>query len=80
MRLAELMTAGRAPTEAAAMDLAEAHRKHIERWFYQCPKGLHRALGEGYVTDSRFTTNIDKIRPGLSQFLCEAFQANAERV
>jgi MerR family transcriptional regulator, thiopeptide resistance regulator len=77
--LADLMTAGKAPTEVAAMDLAEAHRKHLERWFYQCPKSLHRSLGEGYVTDVRFTTNIDKIRTGLSRYLSEAFRANAER-
>lgn len=79
VRLADLMTAGKAPADAAAVELAEAHRKHIERWFYPCPKSMHRALGEGYVDDPRFTANIDRIREGLSRYLRDAFRANAER-
>ncbi|ADO68969.1 TipAS antibiotic-recognition domain-containing protein [Stigmatella aurantiaca] len=40
---------------------------------------MHRGLGELYVSDSRFTQNIDRVRPGLAQFTREAFQANAAR-
>ena len=39
----------------------------------------HRGLGELYVSDSRFTENIDRVRPGLAQFMRDAFRANAER-
>ena len=78
-RLAALLDAGAAPTTTAAMDAAEEHRQHIERWFYPCPKTLHRGLGELYVNDPRFTANIDRVRSGLAAYACAAFCANAER-
>lgn len=77
--LAALLEAGAAPTSAAAMDAAERHRQHIERWFYRCPKSLHRGLGELYVSDPRFTANIDRVRAGLAAYACAAFRANADR-
>lgn len=63
----------------AVMALAEAHRQHIETWFYPCSHAMHRALGDGYVSDPRFTRNIDKYQTGLSQFLRDAIHANADR-
>jgi DNA-binding transcriptional MerR regulator len=78
-RLAALLEAGKAPTDVEAMDAAEEHRLSIDRWYYPCPKSMHRGLGELYVNDARFTANIDKIRPGLSLFCREAFRANSER-
>ena len=78
-QLAALLEAGAAPTSPAAMDAAEGHRQHIERWFYRCPKSLHRGLGELYVNDPRFTANIDRVRSGLAAYACAAFRANAER-
>jgi DNA-binding transcriptional MerR regulator len=78
--LAARLAAGDAPTAAEAMDLAERHRRHIERWFYPCPPALHRGLGELYVNDPRFTQNIDRYRPGLADFLRQAISANADRI
>jgi hypothetical protein len=77
--VAALMEAGTPPSSEAAMDLAERHRQHISRWFYPCPAGMHRGLGELYVADPRFTANIDRMRGGMSQYLCDAFRANADR-
>jgi DNA-binding transcriptional MerR regulator len=77
--LARLMAAGTPATDAAAMDAAEAHRQHVERWFYPCSRQMHRGLGELYVNDPRFTANLDKIRPGLAAYAKEAFRANADR-
>lgn len=77
--LAALLEAGRAPTEREAMDLAEAHRQHLIRWFYPCTPDFHRALGEMYVSDPRFTENIDSKKPGLALFTRDAFVANAAR-
>ncbi len=78
-RLAALLDGGVAPTGAAAMDAAEAHRQHVERWFYPCAKAMHRGLGELYVNDARFTGNIDRWRAGLAAYACAAFRANADR-
>lgn len=58
---------------------AEQHRLHIERWFYPCPRPMHRALGEMYVGDPRFTAFFEKIRTGLAGYARDAFRANAER-
>jgi MerR family transcriptional regulator, thiopeptide resistance regulator len=76
---AALMQAGSDPTSPAAMDAAEQHRQHISRWFYPCPRDMHRGLGELYVSDPRFTANIDRVRAGMSQYMKEAFRANADR-
>ncbi|WP_171410115.1 MULTISPECIES: MerR family transcriptional regulator [Myxococcus] len=77
--LADLLAAGTSAASASAMDLAEAHRQYLGKWFYACPPAMHRGLGEMYVADTRFTENIDKVRPGLSLFLRDSFAANAER-
>ncbi|MCY1004568.1 MerR family transcriptional regulator [Nannocystis pusilla] len=78
-RLGALMTAGAAPDSPEAMDAAEAHRRHIDRWFYPCSPAFHRNLGRLYVDDPRFTANIDKTTPGLAAYAAAAFAANAER-
>jgi MerR family transcriptional regulator, thiopeptide resistance regulator len=78
-RLADLMTAGIAPDSSEAMDAAEAHRQHIDRWFYPCSPAFHRGLGRLYVDDPRFTANLDKTTPGLAAYAAAAFAANAER-
>ncbi|MEU6801711.1 MerR family transcriptional regulator [Streptomyces neyagawaensis] len=74
-----LMSAGEPPTGEAAMDLAEEHRRHICRWFYECPYDMHRSLGEMYVADERFKAFYDSMRPGLAEHLREAITANAAR-
>jgi DNA-binding transcriptional MerR regulator len=78
-RLAELMAAGVEATSEAAMDLAEQHRQHISRWFYECSYEVHVGLGEMYVADSRFTKDWDAFRPGLAPYTRDAFVANAAR-
>lgn len=77
--LADLAAAGKAPDDPAAMDAAEEHRLHIDRWFYPCSRPMHRALGEMYVGDPRFTEFFERIRPGLALYARDAFRANAGR-
>ncbi len=62
-----------------AMLVAERHRSHISKWFYECTPATHRGLGEMYVADSRFTENIDRAGAGLAEFMAAAIRANAER-
>jgi DNA-binding transcriptional MerR regulator len=78
-RLAALMEAGTPATAPEAMEAAEAHRRHVDRWFYPCPREQHRGLGQLYVDDARFTAFFDRIRPGLARYACDAFAANAAR-
>ncbi len=62
-----------------AMDLAEAHRQHLIRWFYDCGYDMHRGLAELYVSDPRFTATYDEIEPGFSGYVRTAILANADR-
>ncbi|GDY43741.1 hypothetical protein SANT12839_046230 [Streptomyces antimycoticus] len=73
------MRAGTPPTSEAAMDLAEEHRQGISRNHYECGHEMHACLGRMYVSDHRFTENIDKAGPGLAVYLRDAILANAER-
>ncbi|MER7405527.1 MerR family transcriptional regulator [Streptomyces sp. NPDC000070] len=78
-RYGALMAAGEPPTGQAAMALAEEHRQHICTWFYECSYELHRCLGGMYVSDERFKSFYDAMRPGLAEHLRDAIQANADR-
>jgi DNA-binding transcriptional MerR regulator len=77
--LAALFEAGAAPDSQEAMAAAEAHRRHISRWYYDCSHEIHRGLGEMYVSDERFRTNYNALAPDLSEFIRNAARANAER-
>jgi DNA-binding transcriptional MerR regulator len=69
-----------APADSAdAMDVAEAHRQSITRWFYDCPPELHACLGRMYVEDERFAATYEAMAPGLAQYVSTAVQANAAR-
>lgn len=70
---------GIAPTDVRAMDIAERHRQHIDRWFYPCSKAMHARLGQMYVADERFAANYEKARAGLTQYICDAIAENAAR-
>jgi MerR family transcriptional regulator, thiopeptide resistance regulator len=78
-RLAALMTAGAPADGAAAMDLAEEHRRLISRNFYDCGYDIHTGLADLYVADPRFTAYYEAIHPGLAAYLHEAILANAIR-
>ncbi|OPX12987.1 MerR family transcriptional regulator [Mycobacterium sp. AT1] len=64
-----------------AMDAAEQHRLHVNRWFYDCPPAFHRNLGDMYVSDPRYVANYDETfgLPGLAAYCREAIHANADR-
>jgi hypothetical protein len=73
------LRAGKPPSDAAVMDIAERHRMSIDRWFYPCSHGMHRGLASMYESDDRFKQSIDKHGEGLTSFLAEAIRANAAR-
>jgi len=71
-----LKDAGVAADSPEAMAVAERHRAHISKWFYECSPQIHSGLGAMYVADPRFTANIDKAGEGLAQYLSDAIAAN----
>lgn len=76
---ASLMRSGAAPTDVAAMNLAEEARMHIDRWFYECPPAMHTNLAAMYEADERFRSHYDDQEAGLAAFVAEAIRANARR-
>ncbi len=77
--LAGLMAAGAQAAGRAAMDLAEEHRRHIDRWFYPCSHRMHRNLAETYTADRRFEAYFEKRGEGLAVFVQDAIRANEAR-
>jgi MerR family transcriptional regulator, thiopeptide resistance regulator len=74
-RLASLMTEGRAPGDPQMSEAVEAHRAHMDRWYYPCSRQMHGQLGEMYVADPRFAAHYDARAPGLAVFLRDAIRA-----
>lgn len=79
--LSDAFRAGRPADSAEAMDAAEQHRLHVNRWFYDCPPAMHRNLGDMYVSDPRYVATYDESfgLPGLAAYCREAIYANADR-
>ncbi|MGA5816927.1 MerR family transcriptional regulator [Kitasatospora sp. NPDC094028] len=78
-RLAEALAAGEPADGPVATGLAEEHRQHICRNFYDCTFTIHRGLAGLYVSDPRWTKTYEDVAPGLTQWLHDAIVANADR-
>ncbi len=76
---AAVQAAGEDPGSEPAMQVAERHREHISRWFYDCSPAAHRSLGEMYADDERFAANYESVAPGLALYIRDAIAANAGR-
>lgn len=74
-RFVALMESGESANSAAAAEMVDEHRDHISQWFYECTPEIHSGLGEMYMTDDRFKTNIDKSGKGLAAYLSSAIRA-----
>ncbi|MGW3494036.1 MerR family transcriptional regulator [Streptomyces sp. NPDC001020] len=78
-RYTALVAAGEPAAGQAAMDMAEEHRQHVSRWFFEVPYEMHQCFAEMYVSDERFKAYYDAMRPGLAEHLHDAIVANAAR-
>ncbi len=74
---AAAMTQGLASDSPRAVELAEAHRLHIDRWFYPCSPAMHRSLGAMYTSDPRFAAHYEERAENLAGYIAEAIEANA---
>ena len=73
------MQAGKPADSPEAMDGAEAHRRQISDWFYDCTYEIHSGLADMYLADPRFTATYEKIAPGLAHYVHDAIKANVAR-
>jgi DNA-binding transcriptional MerR regulator len=79
--LSDAFRAGLSADSEEAMNAAEKHRLHVNRWFYDCPPAFHRKLGDMYVSDPRYVATYDESfgLPGLAAYCREAIHAYADR-
>jgi DNA-binding transcriptional MerR regulator len=75
----DLMAGGTPAEDPAAMAVAEQHRAHITKWYYDCSIEIHAGLAEMYTADVRFQENIDEAGEGLAEYMSAAIAANAGR-
>lgn len=78
-RFATAFAAGEPATAERAMDVAEAHRAHIDGTFYDCSHAMHVSLAELFVTDPRFEDHYERRAEGLAAYVADAIRANAAR-
>ena len=77
-QVANLMDSGQAPADAAVQAQIKRWNDHITQYFYRCTPDICRGLGEMYLVDQRFKNNLDKVRPGLAEFLSQAMTYYAD--
>jgi hypothetical protein len=56
----------------------DRHWRRLARWFYTPTPEMYAGLGDLYVSDPRFTKNIDKARAGLAAFQRAAMRSYAQ--
>lgn len=76
--IADLMDKG--PADPEVQQAVAEWRQHITDNFYNCTPEIFRGLGDLYVDDPRFTANIDKMKPGLAEFLREAMHVYCDNL
>ena len=64
--------AGNAPDSPAAQELVKTLQDYITAHFYTCTKEILSGLGQMYVGDDRFRTNIDRYGDGTAAFAAQA--------
>ncbi|MEV3996103.1 MerR family transcriptional regulator [Streptomyces halstedii] len=75
-------TAGEPADGERAMDLAEAHRARLARWFTPCPPEVHRRVADDFAADPRafaLVVPASGQSPGLAVYLRDAVHADAAR-
>ena len=62
------------PTDKSVQELVAVWQAHITAYHYKCTKEILASLGEMYVSDERFTKNIDRYADGTAKFMYEAIR------
>jgi DNA-binding transcriptional MerR regulator len=70
---------GEPADSTAALDAAEAHRRHIQDRFYDLSHDMHRRLADMYLADPRFSKTYEDVESGLTRYVHDAIHANADR-
>ncbi len=66
---------GHSPDSAEAQSLVQKLQSHISDNYYTCTKEILAGLGQMYVLDERFRSNINKHGDGTAEFISSAIEA-----
>ena len=77
--LINAMKSGFLATSVEAMSAAEAHRKSISEWWYDCSYEIHAGLATMYLADPRFMAHYESQQAGLAKYIHDAILANAAK-
>ena len=66
---------GNAPESTEAQRLVEKLQNYISEHYYRCSNAILAGLGQMYVADDRFQSNIDRHGAGTAAFVCAAILA-----
>ena len=69
------MKNGNKPDSFQALELVKMLQNHITQNYYLCTNDILLGLGQMYVADERFKSNIDKHAFGTAEFIKEAINA-----
>ena len=72
---ASCMKKGESPDSDEAQNLVKMLQNYITENYYCCTDEILSGLGQMYVTDERFKSNIDKHSSGTAEFISQAIKA-----
>ena len=73
-KFAECMNNGHTADSGDAQTLVKKLQNYITENYYTCTDDILAGLGQMYVCDERFKTNIDKNGEGTAEFVAEAIK------
>jgi hypothetical protein len=68
------------PADPIVQEGVAEFRQHITDSYYNCTLEIFRGLGDLYVGDQRFATNLDKFKPGYAMFLKKAIHYYCDNI
>ena len=73
-KFAECRKKGNTADSNEVQTLVKELQAYITENFYTCTKEILAGLGQMYVADERFKTNIDKYGDGTAEFVSKAIE------
>lgn len=62
-----------------AREVVKRWQNHISAYYYQCSDVMLAGLGQMYIADDRFRSNIDQNGEGTAKIMAEAIEAYCSR-
>ena len=76
---AELMQSGAEPSSDETQALVKKLQNYITKNYYTCTDEILAGLGQMYVADERFQSNIDKYADGTAEYASKAIAIYTKR-